>query len=102
MCKVSQNKNSRFSVHLHGNNKRLPSSTCLAETIENVVKFICNVAEDQALLLPGRVPGFKRIDVKLLASTLTKHSLWKTYHDICNGERACARPPEVDVLCEEG
>ena len=79
-------KKNGLSVRLHGNNKRLPSSTCSAETIENVVKFIGNVAEDQALLLPGRVPGFKRIDVKLLPSTLTKHSLWKTYHDICNGD----------------
>ena len=40
-----------------------------------------NVAEDQALLLPGRVPGFKRIDVKLLPSSLTKCKLWKMYHD---------------------
>ena len=35
------------------------SSTTSHETIEEVVKFITNVAEDQALLLPGRVPGFK-------------------------------------------
>ena len=36
-----------------------------------------NVDEEQALLLPGRVPGFKRIDVKLLPSSLTKFKLWK-------------------------
>ena len=48
-----------------------------------MVKFIKNVAEEQVLLLPGRVPGFKRIDVKLLPSNLTKHSLWKKYVDIC-------------------
>ena len=47
------------------------------------VKFIKNVAEEQALLLPGRVPGFKRIDMKLFPSNLTKHSLWKKYSDIC-------------------
>ena len=40
-----------------------------------------NVAEDQALLLPVRVPGFKRIDVKLLLSSLTKCKLWKMYQD---------------------
>ena len=51
--------------------------------MEQVVKFIKNVAKEQALLLPGRVPGFKRIDVKLLPSNLTKHSLWKKYSDIC-------------------
>ena len=79
-------KKSGLSVRVHGNNKRLPSSTCSPETIENVVKFIGNVAEDQALLLPGRVPGFKRIDVKLLPSTLTKYSLWKTYQELCNSD----------------
>ena len=73
-------------MRVHGNNKRLPTSTSLPETIENVVKFIRNVAEEQALLLPGRVPGFKRTDVKLLPSTLTKHSLWKTYQDLCNND----------------
>jgi len=69
----------------HGNKKRLPSSIFSAKTVDNVVKFILNVAEDQSLLLPGRVPGFKRVDVKLLPSVLTKHSLWKTYSEICTG-----------------
>ena len=51
--------------------------------VERVVKFIKNTAEEQALLLPGHVPGFKRIDVKLLPSNLTKHGLWKRYAEIC-------------------
>ena len=45
-----------LSVRMHGNKKRLPSSTTSHETIKEVVKFIINVAEDQALLLPGLVP----------------------------------------------
>lgn len=61
--------------------KRLPSSAFSVETVERIIKSIMNVAEDQALLLPGRVPGFKRIDVKLLPSSLTKCKLWKMYHD---------------------
>ena len=77
-------KKNSLSVRMHGNKTRLPSSTTSHETIEEVVKFITNVAEDQALLLPGRVPGFKGIDVKLLPSTLTKHSLWKTYQNLLN------------------
>ena len=79
-------KKNGLSVRVHGNNKQLPTSTSSPETIENVVKFIRNVAEEQALLLPGPVPGFKRTDVKLLPSTLTKHSLWKTYQDLCNND----------------
>ena len=80
---VKHYRKNGLTLRVHGNAKRLPSSACSAETVEKVVKFIKNTAEDQALLLPGRVPGFKRIDVKLLPSNLTKHGLWKRYADIC-------------------
>ena len=70
-------------MRVHGNSKRLPSSTSSVETVENVVKFIMNIAEEQAFILPGRVPGFKRVDVKLLPSVLTNYSLWKTHGGIC-------------------
>ena len=69
-------------MRVHGNKKRLPSSTFSAETVENVVKFIMNTAEEQALLLRGHVPGFKRVNAKLLPSVLTKQGLWKTYTEI--------------------
>lgn len=77
---VRHYKKNGLSVLVHGNNNCLPTST------ENVVKFIRSVPEEQALLLPGRVTGFKRTDVNLLPSTLTKHGLWKTYQDICNND----------------
>lgn len=80
---VKHYKKNGLTLRVHGNKKRLQSSSFSAETVENVVKFIMNIAEEQALLLPGRVPGFKRVDVKLLPSVLTKHSLWKTYVQIC-------------------
>ena len=79
---VKHYKKNGLTLQTHGNVKRLPSSASI-ETVERVVKFIKNIAEEQALLLPGCVPGFKRIDVKLLPSNLTKHGLWKTYFDIC-------------------
>lgn len=47
------------------------------------MKFLMNVVEEQALLLPGLVPGLKRIDIKLLPSSLTKFKFWKTYQDVC-------------------
>lgn len=80
---VKHYKKNGLTLRVHGNSKRLPSCACSSETVEHVIKFINNVAEEQALLLPGRVPGFKRIDVKLLPSNLTKHGLWKTYSDVC-------------------
>ena len=72
-----------LSLRTHGNKKRLPNSAFSAASIEPVVKFIMNVTEDKALLLPGRVPGFKRIDVKLLPSSMTKSRLWKSYQGAC-------------------
>ena len=80
---VKHYRKNGLTLRTHGNSIRLPSSASSTETVEQVVKFIKNVAEEQALLLPGRVPGFKRIDVKLLPSNLTKRSLWKKYFDIC-------------------
>jgi len=40
-------------LRTHANKKRLPSYAFSAATIKRVVKFIMNVAEDQALLLPA-------------------------------------------------
>ena len=80
---VKHYRNNGLTLRIHGNKKCLPSSALSAESIGRVVKFIMNVAEEQALLLPGRVPGFKRMDVKLLPSSLTKHKLWKIYQDAC-------------------
>lgn len=80
---VKHYRNNGLTLRIHGNKKRLPSSALSAESIERVVKFITNVAEEQALLFPGRVPGFKRMDVKLLRSSLTKHKMWKIYQDAC-------------------
>ena len=49
------------------------------EDIKAVVTFITNFAEQHALVLPGRVPGFKRSDIRLLPSSETKASVWRLY-----------------------
>lgn len=80
---VKHYRKNGLSLRVHGNKNRLPGSSSSAETVKQVVKFILNTAEEQALLLPGRLPGFKRIDVKVLPLNLTKHGLWRTYTEIC-------------------
>src|SRR6218665_1286319 len=47
--------------------------------IQRTVAFMTNYAEDHALVLPGRVPGFKREDVKLMPSSETKIQLFEAY-----------------------
>ena len=83
---VKHYRKNGLSLRVHGNKRRPPSWTVPSQAVEQVVKFILNVAEEQALLLPGRVPGFKRTDVRLLPSALTKHRLWMTYTEICTSQ----------------
>ena len=86
----------RLTMRLHGNKKQLASSTFSAETVENVIKFIMNTAEEQALL-PSRVTGFKRINIELLPWILTKHSLWKTYTETSQGQLSVAYSKFCDL-----
>ena len=38
-----------------------------------------NLPDSNAMLLPGRVPGYKDSDVMLLPSSTTKHTIWEQY-----------------------
>ena len=38
-----------------------------------------NYAEQHSLLLPGRIPGYSRSDIKLLPSSVSKRGIWKVY-----------------------
>ena len=49
------------------------------EDIQRAVAFVTQYAEHHALVLPGRVPGFKRDDVKLLPSAETKAKVYAVY-----------------------
>lgn len=64
-----------LTLRVHGNKGRLPRNTCTFEAISKVSKFISNFAEEHALVLPGCVPGFKRTDVRLLPSHMSKASV---------------------------
>ena len=41
-------------------------------TIEDVQAFLLNYEEENAITLPGRTPGFKSDNVKVLSSSETK------------------------------
>ena len=61
-----------LETRLHGNSKRLPHNHLGHDVITNVTKFLKNYAEENAILLPGRIPGHKRDDIKLLPSSRSK------------------------------
>jgi len=52
------------------------------DDIKRVVQFITNYAEDHALVLPGRVPGFKRHDIRLLPSSHGKGKVYANYREL--------------------
>ena len=45
-----------------------------------------NIIEANAMILPGRVPGYKRSDIQLLPSSTTKHKVWELYQQISGNE----------------
>jgi len=48
-----------ISARQHGNTKQLLKNTLLQATIEDVHSFLANYVEENAIVLPGRIPGFK-------------------------------------------
>ena len=75
---------------VHGNARRLPSDSFTYESIKYVVSFIENYAEDHTILLPGRIPGYKRSDLQLLPCSTTKRSVWNIY---------CSATTTVSIHC---
>ena len=61
----------------HGNS--VPRNATKLTDVENVVRFINCYAENNAILLPGRIPGYKRDDIQLLSSSITKKEVWQLY-----------------------
>ena len=49
-----------------------PQNTLPFIDIQRIAAFLANYAEENAILLPGRVPGYKCDDIQLLPSSITK------------------------------
>ena len=64
----------------HGNMNRLPANTISFADTQRVVEFLHTFSEANAILLPGRIPGYKRTDVQLLPSSTTKRQVWQQYY----------------------
>lgn len=52
-----------LTARVHGNTRRLPKHALKLEEVKNLVTFLNNHAEKNAILLPGRIPGYKRDDL---------------------------------------
>ena len=53
----------------------------MLEDVKQLVVFILLYAEANAILLPGRIPGYKKDDIQILPSSTTKKAVWMLYQD---------------------
>ena len=70
-----------LETRIHGNRKRLPHNHVTHTDITNMVRFLENYAEENAILLPGRVPNYKKDDIKLLPSSRSKKVFYESIHN---------------------
>ena len=63
---------SGLTTRVHGNTAHAPKNALKFDEIKNLVSFINNYAEKHAILLPGRIPGYKSDRIQLLPSSTTK------------------------------
>ena len=66
---------------------------------EDVKNFLTNYVEENAVLLPGRIPGFKNDDIQLLSSSDTKMSVWREFKKACEetGKQAVCYTKFIDL-----
>ena len=64
---------------IHGNSKWTLHHALSFEATKSVVMFLIEYAEENAIILPGRIPGYSRSDIKLLPSCMSKRSIWKVF-----------------------
>lgn len=76
-------ENNGLLSRTHGNTKRLPPNTLPHAVVEDVKVFLTNYVEENAISLPGRIPGYKDEDIKLLSCHETKMGVWRVFETAC-------------------
>ena len=75
-----------------------PHNATKLSDVPYVVHFILQHAEENAILLPGRIPGYKRDDLLLLPSSTTKREVWELYHRAA-GETDAVKAVGYSLFC---
>ena len=87
-----------ITPRIHSNVKRRLKHALSYTSTQFVVRFIFNYAEQHALLLPGRIPGYRRSDIQLLPSSVSKRSIWKVYQAAAQAE-STIHPVAYSTFC---
>ena len=51
------------------------------EDVKHVTAFLMHFGDQHGMVLPGRVPGFARDDLRVLPSNYTRNAIWQLYTD---------------------
>ena len=72
-------KTNGLAARVHGNAQRKLKHALSFSSTEYVVRFLLMYSEEHSLLLPGRIPRYKRSDIQLLPSSTTKRAVWRVH-----------------------
>ena len=82
---------------IHGNTGRTPTHALVMEDVKYIITFVAQYAEANAILLPGRIPGYKRSDIQILPYSTTKRAIWMMYEE--TAARLSQRSVAYCTLC---
>ena len=72
-----------LAQRVHGNCKKLPHNALPQAVSADIRNFLTNYVEENAVLLNGRIPGFKKDDIHLLLLSETKMNVWRAFKRAC-------------------
>ena len=64
---------------IHGNTGKPTANAFHPNEVLHATNFVISYAEANGVVLPGRIPGYKRSDLQLLPSSMTKRRVWLLY-----------------------
>ena len=66
---------------VHGHTGHVAPNALVLDEVKGIITFVMQYVETDAILLPGRIPGYKQDDIKLLPSSCTKRAVWVLYQE---------------------
>lgn len=66
---------------VHKHKGRVAPNAVQLDDMRAILTFVMQYAENNAILLPGRIPGYKRDDIQLLPCTTAKRAVWRLYQE---------------------
>ena len=65
----------------HGHSGHTAPNALVLQDVNGIITFVMQYVENNGILLPGRVRGYKRDDIKLHPSSATKRAVWMLYQE---------------------